>query len=149
MDQTELVVNVRVEGLREVIRALNNLPKNANDEIREKARVIAGKLAETAKQAGRAEGRQAGAVIKTVRVQRDRLPVVVAGGMRKLGRNKKPAYKLLFGSEFGATVLKQYKPHLGKDSYWFFKTIEEERTFISAEWLEAADEIIRKFGGAV
>lgn len=145
--KTGLTVQVRIDGLRETIAALGRLPKDANDEIRAAAQELAKKLATAAAAAGRAEGRQAALVATTVRAARDRVPVITAGGTKRLGRNRKPAYKLLFGSEFGANYYRQYQPHLGSGSYWFFQTVEDEQATIAAEWLEAADAIIEKFGG--
>jgi hypothetical protein len=145
--KTGLTVQVRISGVRETIAALSRLPKDANDEIRAAAQELAKKLATAAQLAGRTEGRQAALVATTVKAARDRVPVITAGGTKRLGRNREPAYKLLFGSEFGANYYRQYKPHLGPDSYWFFQTVEEEQATIAAEWLEAADAIIEKFGG--
>lgn len=148
MAKKDLTVKVRITGVRETVAALSRLPKDANDEIRAAAQALAKDLAAAASAAGRAEGRQAALVATTVRAARDRLPVVNAGGTRRLGRNREPAYKLLFGSEFGANFYDQYKPHLGSGSYWFFRTIEDEQVEISAAWLRAADEIIKRFGEA-
>jgi hypothetical protein len=144
-----LTIRIHIDGLKETLAALSKLPKDASQEIRDKAAELSKELAAAASASGRAEGSQAALVARTVRAARDRVPVVVAGGTRRLGSNKKPAYKLLFGSEFGARKLKQYKPHVGKGSYWFFRTIEDEEVEIAAKWLEAADAIIRKFGEGV
>lgn len=145
--KTGLTVNMRIDGLRETIAALNKLPKGASTELRAAALELSRKLAGAAADSGRAEGGQAALVAKTVRAGRDRVPVVQAGGTRKLGRNRAPAYKLLFGSEFGANRYPQYRAHLGRGSYWFFRTIEDEQVTVAREWLDAADAIIEKFGG--
>lgn len=145
MARKSLIIDVNIEGLRETIRALNALPKEASAELREAALELSKKMARAAASAGATEGSQAALVATTVRAQKDRVPVVVAGGTKRLGRNKKPAFKLLFGSEFGSNRLPQYKPHVGRGSYWFFKTIEDHQVMIAAEWQKAADEIIRKF----
>jgi hypothetical protein len=145
----QLTVRVHIDGLRETLAALNKLPKDATQEIREKATELAKEMAAAAASAGREEGRQAALVARTVKARRDRVPVVVAGGNKRLGRNRAPAYKLLFGSEFGATQYRQFRPHLGSGSYWFFKTVDENQVEISAKWQEAADAIIQKFGGQV
>jgi hypothetical protein len=147
MAKTGLNVNISIDGLKETIRALSRLPKDANDEIREAALELSRKLADAAAASGRREGSQAALVAGTVKAVRDRVPAVSAGGTKRIGSRRKPAYKLLFGSEFGATRYRQYKPHVGKGSYWFFRTIEDEQVTISAEWLDAADRIIKKFGG--
>jgi hypothetical protein len=144
-----LTIRVHIDGLHQTIRALNNLPKDANAEIRAASLELSRKLAAAAIASGRREGRQAALVAGTVKPARDRVPVVVAGGTKRIGSRRKPAYKLLFGSEFGANRLRQYRPHLGKGSYWFFRTIEDQQVEIAAEWMKAADEIIRKFDGIV
>ncbi|WP_250009135.1 hypothetical protein [Actinoplanes sp. M2I2] len=147
MAKKELLVTVRIDGIRETLAALAKLPKEANDELRAAALEISKELSEAAKQAGEREGGQAALVATTVKRRRDRVPVVVAGGTKKLGRNRAPAYKLLFGSEFGANYYEQYRPHLGRGSYWFFQSIEAEQATIAKKWLDAADAIIAKFDG--
>lgn len=149
MAKGSLTVTVRIDGLNETLRALSKLPKDANNEIRKASLELSRQLATKAKESGISEGRQAALVASTVKARRDRVPVIAAGGMKKLGRNREPAYKLLFGSEFGASRLKQYKPHLGKGSYWFFKTVEDNQKEIADAWNDAADRVIREFGGGV
>lgn len=145
--KTGLTVQVRIDGLRQVLAALNQLPKDADAEIRATARELADRLAVEAARAGRLEGRQAALVATTVKAGRDRVPVITAGGPKRLGRNRAPAYKLLFGSEFGSNFYEQFgKPHLSGGSYWFFDTVEREQGEISKAWLDAADEIITRFG---
>lgn len=147
MAKNTLNLKVHIDGVFETLRALSQLPPEANKQIREKSLEISKKVAAKAKSSGLTEGRQAALVSTTVKARKDRVPVVAAGGMKRLGRNRAFAYKLLFGSEFGADKLKQYKPHIGNSSYWFFKTVEDERESIAREWSKAADEIIRSFGG--
>jgi hypothetical protein len=144
--QQGLTIRVRIDGIHETLAALRKLPKDANDELRAAALEISKELAAAAAASGRSEGHQAALVATTVKAGRDRVPVVTAGGTKRLGRNKKPAYKLLFGSEFGANRYEQFRPHLGRGSYWFFRTVEDEQTEIAARWLQAADEVIAKFG---
>ncbi len=145
MAKDALTIKVSIDGLQGTLRALRNLPKDASVEIREASLELSKKLARAAESAGKTEGKQAALVSTTVKAAKDRVPVVQAGGNKKLGRNRKPAFKLLFGSEFGATNLKQYKPHVGNGSYWFYRTIEKESVTIAKEWQNAADDIIRKF----
>lgn len=148
MAKSELTIKVHIDGIRETLAALSKLPKDANKELRAAALDLSKELASAVKASGTQEGNQAALVAKTVRAARDRVPVVVAGGTRRLGSNKKPAYKLLFGSEFGADRFEQFRPHIGRGSYWFFRTVEDEQVEIAARWQQAADEIIAKFGEA-
>lgn len=145
MAKSSLTVKISITGVGAYMRAFRELPKEASAEIREAALKLSKELAEAAKTAGIGEGSQAALVATTVRAAKDRVPVVVAGGAKRLGRNKKPAFKLLFGSEFGSDRYEQYRSHIGRGSYWFFQTIEENSVEIAAEWKKAADEIIRKF----
>ena len=147
MAKKELLVTIKIDGIREMLTALNKLPKDANNELRTAALEISRELSAAARESGTSEGRQAAIVAVTVKARRDRVPVVVAGGPKRIGRNRAPAYKLLFGAEFGATRYEQYKPHVGRGSYWFFRTVEDNEVEIARKWLDAADEIIRKFSG--
>jgi len=151
MAKKSLVITLRLEGAREVLAAFRAMPKDASTELRAASLRLAQSLAVKVAAAGRAEGRQAALLAKTVKAKRDRVPVIEVGGTRRLGSNKKPAFKLLFGSEFGASQtgrygLRQFKPHLGRGSYWIFKTVGDNQAEISREWNEAADEVVRKFG---
>lgn len=143
----DLTVTIRVSGIRETLAALSRLPKDASNELRDASLEISRELAAAARQAGVAEGSQAALVATTVKARRDRVPVVVAGGTKRLGSNRAPAYKLLFGSEFGANRYEQYRPHVGAGSYWFFRTVEDNEVEIARRWLDAADAILRRFGG--
>ena len=69
-------------------------------------------------------------------------------------------HPLLFGSEFGMnrrsgwyaddrfrdSVGRQFRPHRGAGSYWFFKTAEQDQPEIQQALRETADEIVRNFG---
>lgn len=140
-------ISISVVGVPGVIRALEKLPKDAKKELRAANRRIAQSLATDIRAAAVAEGRQAEILAPTVRARSGDLPVVMAGGTALIGRNEKPAYKLLFGSEFGAVQLKQYKPR--KTSYWFFATVKEGGPAFVREWLKAADAAVSAFGGGV
>jgi len=148
-----LTVTIRIAGVREVLAGFRALPKEAGDRLRDASTRLAGALAVDVAAAGRAEGAQAELVAATVKARRDRVPVIVVGGTRRLGSRRKPAFKLLFGSEFGASqsgdyALRQFKPHLGAGSYWIFKTVDDgpAQARIDREWNVAADAIVRAFG---
>lgn len=148
MARNNLVVSIKVDGIRETLSAFARLPKDAQNEIRDASLELARQLAGSAAAAGHAEGSQASLVATTVKPRRDRVPVIEAGGSKRLGRNKKPAFKLLFGSEFGSNYYRQFgKPHLGSGSYWFFDTVDREQAAITTEWSKAADNVVRRFGG--
>jgi|SRR5688572_3844 len=143
-ERRTITIRLRIFGLRETLRAFDRLPDDANKELRAASLSIAGFLATEIRLSSRLNA-QSALLGPTVRAQKDRVPVVVAGGGRRVGRNRVPAYKVLFGSEFGATVLRQYRAHNG-DGYWFFSTVTLNRAYVEREYNEAADEIIQKWG---
>lgn len=143
-----ITVKVRISGVRETIRAFRDLPKDANNELRQRSQEIARDLAGKIAAAARTDSRQSALVAPTVKAMKDRVPVVQAGGNRKVGRNRKPAHKVLFGANFGATYLRQFRPHrgAGQDDYFFFSTVEANEGAIDRQWNAAADEIISRWG---
>lgn len=155
----ELALKVNIRGLRETIRAFNDLPKDASNELRDGSMRMARALAPKAAAAARSEGAQAAAAAPTVKARRDRVPVIVAGGAKRVTKNRARAGDLVAGAEFGANGRygwyragryghshgRQYKPHQGAASYWFFRTFEAAQPEIEREWLDMADAIIRKW----
>jgi hypothetical protein len=147
---------VRVEGLRETLRAFDKLAAEAQAEMVESANKLAKELADLARAAGKAEGRQAKLAANTVEVFKGkRLPTIRAGA-----KGAKRDRAVTLGSEFGATrrfgwyakgryydsVGRQYRPHQGAFSYWFFRTIEDNDKRIGAVYAEALDRMADKWG---
>ncbi len=147
MAKRAITVGVRIDGVRETLKAFNDLPKEANDALRKRSMELAESLARKVQADAKAEGRQAKILAPTVTVKRDRVPVIAAGGPKRIGSRKKPAWKLLFGSVFGSNRLKQYHPHAGRQGYWFFPTVEKNQSEIAAAWRKVADDIVDSFGG--
>lgn len=142
-------LRVRVTGLDEVLRALRDLPAGARRELRTSSRELSTRLARFARAAGKADSRQSARAASTVRsIGGGFTPVVTAG-----------PHPLLFGSEFGSNArwgwysrpryrgspLRQFRPHLGGGSYWFFKTLDEHGADIDSAWQQCADAIIRSW----
>lgn len=142
-ERRTLVVRMRITGLREAQKAFARLPKDANTEIRAASLSIAGYVAVQIK-ASAARNAQSALMVPTVRAIKDRVPVVQAGGNRRVGRNKVQAHKVLFGSEFGAVTLPQYRA-FNSDGYWFFVTVKDNLGYVDREWNEAWDEVIRRW----
>jgi hypothetical protein len=166
MASSVLTVKVQIEGVRETLAAFQRLPKDASNELRDASGKLAKALAAKAVVDAHAHGGPQGALLaETVKVVRDRVPAIQVGGTRKVGRNRTPAYSLLFGSVFGMSTKsgwyaaarfaggrsRQYRAHRGQNAYWFFPLVEREASTISREWNAAADAIVRKFseGGEV
>jgi hypothetical protein len=148
-----LKIKVRIEGADDVIRALNKLPADAQTEMKREAKDIATSLADWIKAAGRTLGRQDARAASTVKEGNAGFwPQITASNT---GRAK----GLLFGSEFGMTRKsgwyarrryfdsfgRQFRPHVGQGSYWFFKTAEERQPWVQREWQGAADGVVQKW----
>jgi hypothetical protein len=138
-------ITLHVDGARDTLKALNRLPKDANKALRERSFELATTLSNRVRAAALADSEQSALMAPTVKPRRDRLPVIEAGGTKRVGSNRKPAYKILFGSEFGSKHLPQFRPHRGKDSYWFFDAVYTAQAQIAASWSKAADDVINAY----
>lgn len=143
-------LDVRVDGAQQTLAAFRALPKEASDELRTAATDLSTLLAGRIAAAGQSEGRQAAKLAQTVKPKRDRVPALTVGGTKKLFRGRKDgksreAFRALFGSEFGSNRGHGFKPHVGKGSYWIWKTVEANQSEIAAGWTAAADGIVAKF----
>jgi len=146
----KLSVNIEVDGgdVRDVLRAFNQLPKDANAELRVQSQKLSELLAAKIAAAGHADAApQSSLVATTTKAKKDRVPVIDTGGTRRLGRDRAPAYKLLYGSVFGSNSYRQFhRPHRGTNAYWIFPQIEENQAMISRAWNQAADDVVAKWG---
>lgn len=148
-----LTVKVRITGVRDTLRAFRELPKDASNELRDRTMVLAQSLATSARAAGAGDTAQSARAASSVKAVRDRVPVVKAGGTKR-------SAGVIFGSEFGMnrrsgwyararyrhSAGRQYRPHQGAHSYWFFRSIEERQGEIDRTWNAIADSVVRKWG---
>jgi hypothetical protein len=144
-----LTFNLKIDGAKETLKALNRLPKEANKAVKDGSMELARVLATRVKAAAVADkSPQSALLARTVRARRDRVPVIVAGGDRLLGRRKVPAWRLLFGAEMGSNAHPQFHhAHSGRKGYWFFPTASREAPTIAKAWNEVADQIVNAYGG--
>lgn len=150
-----LRVRVRIEGIREVIAAFDRLPDEAQNIVRDRSLELAQSLVGPVQATAAGQGRQAARAATSVQAKRDRVPVLTAGS-----RGGALAKALLFGSEFGATrhfgwyakgryynsTGKQFPPHQGAGSYWFFRTVDQESGRIEKAYLDMAQEMCDAWG---
>ena len=147
MAKTALTVSFRIDGIDATLRRFRGLPKEADKELRDAAGGVVEDLVGRARSAAQADrAPQSRLLAPTVRVKRGRTPAISAGGSKRVGRSRAPAYKVLFGSEFGSNQYPQFeRPHRGRQGYWFFPLVESESEMIGKAWLKAADEIVDRF----
>lgn len=131
-----------VENQRQVLRSLSKISKELQGEVRDASQAIAGDVAAGAKRSA-AKDRQAAMAFGSVRARRDRVPVVVGGGVRHPG-------PVFFGAEFGGgrrPRTRQFRPHKGREGYHLYPWIRGHGDQITDEWLDAIDKAMRD-GGA-
>lgn len=148
-ERKSFTVAVQIDGMTETLAAFRKLPKEASAQLREDSMKLAETLASSVRvAAGADKSPQAAIVAGTLKVKRDRVPVLVVGGTKRIGRNRVPANRLMFGAEFGSNRYKQFhKRHTGRTGSWFFGTVEREQAEIARQWNESADKIIHQFTG--
>lgn len=142
-------LDITMRGDRAVQRALAELPREAQREMKDNAEKLSRELANAIRRAGRADSRQAARASRTVRTLRGTTPKVIAG-----------PHPFLFGSEFGVkrrfgwyakrryyrSPERQFKPYRGQASYWFFAEYERSGPRVDAAAREIADGIVRAWG---
>ena len=149
---TSLTITLHIDGARETLAAFRRLPKEASKSLRERTLLLSETLARKVADAARQDSSQSWLLAATVKARKDRVPSIQAGGTKPVGRQRRRsrgqgptrAYMLLFGSEFGAN-LPQFRPHLGRGSYWFFRTVEQNESHIADAWTKVADDVLREF----
>lgn len=140
-----LTVNVRVTGAEQTLAAFRRMPREATTTLRERSQAIADSLAGKVAAAASGDSPQSALMASTVRSVRDRVPAITAGGTARVGSRRTPAYKILFGSEFGSSRWPQFRPHVGKGSYWMLKTVTANEAEVAGQWREAAAQITHDF----
>ncbi len=151
-----------VEGVRDLQRALRNMPKELSQELRKASQQIATKVAAEAR--GNAGTRLQRAAAQSIKAKRDRVPTVVAGGgaraavSRPRGKasTKPTRAQLFFGAEFGAdhNVMRrrpgssgtylgfnQFPTPPGTTGRFFYPAVRQRR-WVNL-WLDAVDDVLR------
>jgi hypothetical protein len=145
MAKKELAIKVKVDGYAEISKALRKLPPEALEKLIDASWELSGTLAKGIRAAARATSRQAGLLASTVETDERVHPAVTIGGTARVGRNHKPAYKVLFGAEFGAKFLRQFRVR-NTGGYFIFPTVREQQASMVDTWVRAANQAIDDFG---
>ena len=158
--------------LRDYLKALGRVDKEVQNEVRLKAQGLAiGFKLDLELAAAFSPTPQARLVAQSITTPKDRLPVVVIGGKKLVGRQYKsrttktntgrakklraPAGALLYGSEFGSRGGKDRRGrNMGNrfvagrntEGYWINPTTEREANTIFEAWVEIVDDVLRREG---
>ena len=149
--RTTGVASVELDGLTETLRAVQSLSADlerpaANSELRGAAGVCAVGLARKLAAAAAASGVPvAPRVARSIRVKRDRIPVVSIGGPRKVGRRGAAAGLLVWGSEQGPKGDVNHWGVAPSSGYWIKPTVAAfQADEAVAEYRRAVYAVLRK-----
>lgn len=125
-----------IEGLDETIRKFRSLPKDVKDGADELVREIPKFVASNAVAAAstRAERKAA----STIKAQKN---TVSLGG----GGKRQAAGSMALGTEFGGRgrpTTMQFRPHRGKDGYFFWPSIRNNSDHIKKMWDDLVDGLL-------
>lgn len=132
-----------VEGLNELLRALNKLPKEANQELKASSKTIAERLMVPAWKdaAVNYAGPWGERIAESVKAGTDRIPVVRIGGNRKVFSGGATATMVRYPSDSGQTR-DSWAPFQKTD--WIAKRAPYQEKALQ-EWSKAVDRVIAKW----
>jgi hypothetical protein len=145
--------DLQISGLKETLRAYNRYGKDANRELRQAAGGIADQLVPALILAAGAASPQAALVTPSIKRRSDRVPVVVAGGSRRVRPNtrskrKVTAGEIFFGAEFGGgrrPQTRQFPPWVGTTGYWFWPTVRAHLPRLRREYIRTLEDLAEKW----
>jgi len=149
---TTTVPVARYQGLDALLRTLNSLPREANQEMRTRSKAIAAKHGQALKSAGSShpDARVRG-VAQTVRARSDRVPVIAIGGARRVsvsrGKPLPQAGDLLFGAEWGAVPdgPNGWRFPATSDGSWITPVLAARHPQVVREWQELYDDVQKRW----
>lgn len=125
-----------VEGLPQLSRALRAIGPEAQKELKEASRSVAGFVASDAASAARSIGGVAGHVAPTIKAVGG-----VAGAGVAFGGS---AYPMAGGAAWGSIRFKQFKPWLGHIGYFPYPQIKSNEDRIESEYGDAIQRVISR-----
>lgn len=141
--------SIKVEGAREVLAMLKGLDPTMQDLLRTESGVVGQVLIGDLKvSAGRSRNPQAKLLEQTLKVTKDRVPKVQAGGpmivakgSKKAGSKKAAA--IVLATEFGVgTGTHGFQPHRGRSGYWFLPTVDSDAEKVAQLWRDAVGKVL-------
>lgn len=138
---TSRAAAVKIDGLRELNRALRQIGPDARQGLRDASRKVSELVARDAQAAAYTLGGVAAHVAPSIksRAAASGSASVAIGGAR---------YPMAGGAEFGALKYKQFKPWRGNSTdagYFLYPSIRRDADRIASEYMSALDGIIEEF----
>lgn len=165
MDMAEARETIRIQpDLREfrgLLKALNDMDKEANNQLKDDVQSISAWTAGEIKQAAYSHPyfpRQAAIIAPTVRANRDRIPNVTIGGSKGRASGGANSGQLLFGNEFGGQRnafgtqsafpnggyrFPPRSPRVGRGNagYWIFPTLKALQPELTKRWKTSVEKV--------
>lgn len=150
------MIAAEVDGLRDTLRMMRQLPKDAQAELRaEVQRVTEGHAAAIRRSMGRWPDRRVALSAASVRAGKDRLPVVRVGSAKRLPIEGNPrGLDVFYGAEFGAEQagyngwrFPPRTPKLGRGNagYTVYPALRERQPQIARDWEAAVLRSVRRW----
>ena len=123
-------LTIEVDGLQETLKAVQQLERafarpEANGKLRDAAGRCASELKDDLVRAASSSGVPvAPLVARSIRVKRDRIPVLSIGGATRVGRYGASAGSLVWGSEQGPKGAVNHWAVPPSSGYWIAPTVE-------------------------
>ena len=131
-----------IKGLNQLLRVLNKIPKELQNEVRDASQEIAGDLVAGAQRAASTPVQNLAA--SGLKAKRDRVPVVRVP--RTMVRPGTRYTDIFYGAEFGGqgrSTTQQFSPHRGKLGYFLYPTARSMARANTEKWAEAVDKAFR------
>lgn len=160
-------MDLEVEGLKELWARIRELPRTAQQELREAAQAIADEEAGRIRSAASSSDSQSSKLAGFIKSRRDRVPAISAGGNRKPGYSGgATAGQVFFGAEFGGRgkgmvrigyratksgmrivrgTTNQFRPHRGRKGYFFWPMLRADQERMLARYEAALAQIEREW----
>ena len=164
-------ITVDPVAMKDLLRTLNKLDKETQNEVRDAALPLSQRLAGQLKQfADSAPSPQTKLVAESITPKRDRLIRVDVGGTKKVGRkyggesrgkgkkvkqSSAPAGALLWGTEYGSgrgtdaagrSYTDRFKAPRNKSGYWIAPAVDYYAPIVAKEYEEIVTKIIKREG---
>jgi hypothetical protein len=131
---------LQIVGLNELLKALNKIDKDLQNNVRDASQQIAYDMAKAAQaEAGTAQARMVAGALK---VKRDRVPTVRMPSTGISGKKGVKYTDVFYGSEFGGQgrpSTMQFEPHRGRRGYWLYPSARRNSQRNFKTWWEAVD----------
>lgn len=127
-----------IKGITQLLRALNKIPKDLQNDVRDASQQIANDLVSGAKNAAHTPLQQLAA--SGLKAKRDRVPVIrVSKAMLRPGTTGTDVF---YGAEFGGgrrPTTQQFLSHKGRQGYFLYPTARARGKRYADMWADAVD----------